>query len=158
MVKRAFAVLLLTFAVVWGSFAAGAAPARASEGWAYDLMNELMSPYCPGRLLADCPSPQAQTLRMWLIVQEAAGRPRAEVEAEVIARYGEEHVLGAPRAEGFGLTAYALPALAVLAGGGLLVWFLRRQTRAPPTPKPVAAGPPLDPELERLLDERLAER
>jgi cytochrome c-type biogenesis protein CcmH/NrfF len=156
MVKRALAVLSLTLAVAVGAIAAGSA--RATEGWAYDLMNELMSPYCPGRLLADCPSPQAQTLRMWLIVQESAGRSRAEVEAEVIARYGEEHVLGAPRAEGFGLTAYALPALAFLAGGGLLVWFLRRQTHATPTPKPVAAGAPLDPELERLLDERLAER
>ena len=87
-----------------------------------------MSPFCPGRSIADCPSPQAQTLRMWLIVQEAAGRSRAEVEAELVARYGES-MLGAPRAQGFGLTAYAIPAAVVAVGAGVLAWFLRRQTR-----------------------------
>ncbi len=157
MLKRGFAGLLLSLALAFAMLAAAAPPAHAAQGWAYDLMNELMSPYCPGRLLADCPSPQAQTLRMWLIVQEASGRPRAEVEAEMVARYGES-ILGAPKAEGIGLAAYVLPAAAFLAGGGLLFWFLRRQTRVPPTPPQVAASAPLDPELERLVDERLAQR
>jgi cytochrome c-type biogenesis protein CcmH/NrfF len=137
--------------------AAGAPRAEASEGWAYELSNELMSPYCPGRSIADCPSPQAQTLRMWLIVQESSGRPRAEVEAELVARYGES-VLGAPRARGFGLTAYLIPVALVAVGAGVLTWFLRRQTL---TRKTVSAALPsvsLDPELERLLDEKLAER
>ncbi len=157
MVKRTLAVFLLSFALAFTALAGDTAPTQAPAGWAYDLMNELLSPYCPGRLLSDCPSPQAQTLRMWLIVQEAAGRPRAEVEAEVVARYGES-VLGAPRAEGIGIAAYVMPAVAVLAGGGLLFWFLRRQTRSAPTPKTVTPSAPLDPELERLLDEKLAER
>lgn len=157
MVKRTLAGLLLSLALALVALAAGAPSAQADKGWAYDLMNELMSPYCPGRPLADCPSPQAQTLRMWLIVQEAAGRPRAEVEAEVVARYGES-VLSAPKAEGIGLAAYVMPGIAFLAGGGLLFWFLRRQTRTKPTPNAVTAGAPIDPELERLLDERLAER
>jgi cytochrome c-type biogenesis protein CcmH/NrfF len=94
---------------------------------------------------------------MWLIVQESSGRPRAEVEAELVARYGES-VLGAPRARGFGLTAYVIPVAVVAVGAGVLAWFLRRQTR---TSKPAGAAPPtaaLDPELERLLDEKLAER
>ena len=131
--------------------------AEAAEGWAYEMANELMSPYCPGRSIADCPSPQAQTLRMWLIVQEASGRPRAEVEAELISRYGES-MLGAPRARGFGLTAYAIPVAVVAAGAGLLSWFLRRQTHAPKAGGAELASASLDPELERLLDEKLAER
>jgi cytochrome c-type biogenesis protein CcmH/NrfF len=157
MVKRAFAILLVTLGIGFAALTGIAGSAQAGEGWAYDLMNELMSPYCPGRLLADCPSPQAQTLRMWLIVQEASGRPRAEVEAEVIARYGES-ILGAPRAEGFGLAAYIIPAGVFLAGGALLTWFLRRQTRSASTPNSVAPSVPLDPELERLVDEKLAGR
>ena len=157
MVKRTLAGLLLALGLVLAALAGEAGHAQAKQGWAYDLMNELMSPYCPGRLLSDCPSPQAQTLRMWLIVQEAAGRPRAEVEAEVVARYGES-ILAAPRAEGFGIAAYAAPAAAFVAGGGLLFWFLRRQTRKPPGPVALAPSAPFDPELERLVDEKLAER
>jgi len=160
-VKRATpCAVLATFVLALATLAGGALRATASEGWAYEMANELMSPFCPGRSVADCPSPQAQTLRMWLIVQEAAGRPRAEVEAELIARYGES-MLGAPRAKGIGLTAYVIPVAVGAAGAALLTWFLRRQTRgpaaAPPAPA-LAASAPLDPELERLLDEKLAER
>ncbi len=154
MVKRNTARLALA-ALALAVLAGGALRAEASEGWAYEMANELMSPFCPGRSIADCPSPQAQTLRMWLIVQESSGRPRAEVEAELVARYGES-VLGAPRARGFGLTAYAIPAAVVAVGAGVLTWFLRRQTR---TREPAGDAPPaVDPELERLLDEKLAER
>ena len=131
---------------------AGAAPAEtAAPGWGYEIARELMSPFCPGRTLADCPSPQAQTLRSWILVQEAAGRTRAEVEAELLERYGDE-ILAAPRARGFGLAAYGVP-LAIFVAGGAIVWlFLRRQTRgAGARPPP----PPLSPELERLVDEEL---
>jgi len=151
------ALALAAFLLALATLAGGAPRAQAAEGWAYELANELMSPYCPGRSVADCPSPQAQTLRMWLIVQEAAGRPRAEVEAELVARYGES-VLGAPRAKGFGLTAYLIPVAVVAAGAALLTWFLRRQTRTAPAPKPATPIALLDPELERLVDEKLAER
>jgi cytochrome c-type biogenesis protein CcmH/NrfF len=155
-VKRStarLALAVLALAVLAGS----ALSAEASEGWAYELANELMSPFCPGRSIADCPSPQAQTLRMWLIVQESSGRPRAEVEAELVARYGES-VLGAPRARGFGLTAYAIPAAVVAVGAGVLTWFLRRQTRTSKARGVELPSASLDPELERLLDEKLAER
>jgi cytochrome c-type biogenesis protein CcmH len=138
-----------------------AGPALATtepEGWAYDLANEMMSPYCPGRTLAECPSPQAGDLRVWILVQEAAGRTREDVEAELFERFGDV-ILAAPRAEGFGITAYAFPIVAFLAGGVLIVVFLRRQTTAaavahPPTPDTPAA--PGDAELERIVDEELA--
>ncbi len=129
----------------------GAAAMAEPEGWAYDLSGEMMSPFCPGRTLSECPSPQATSLRMWLIVQEAAGRRRADVEAELYERYGDA-ILAAPRAEGFGIAAYLVPVVACLAGGALLALFLRRQTHVP---APVAAAGPVDAELERLVDEEL---
>ena len=138
---------------------AGARPAAAEEapkpkGWGYGLAHELMSPFCPGRTLADCPSPQAQTLRTWILVQEAAGRTRDDVEAELLARYGDE-LLSAPRARGFGLAAYAVPIGVFLAGGALVAFFLRRQTRLARAAA-AAPGAPLSPELERLVDEELS--
>ncbi len=144
--RRACAATLLVALLLLG-----AAAVAEPEGWAYDLSGELMSPFCPGRTLSECPSPQANSLRMWLIVQEAAGRSRAEVEAELYERYGDA-ILAAPRAEGFGIAAYLIPVVAFMAGGALLALFLRRQTRAP---APVAAAGPVDAELERLVDEEL---
>jgi cytochrome c-type biogenesis protein CcmH len=148
---------------LWGAtvvaaflLAAPSAPAQEPAGWAYDLANQIMSPYCPGRTLAECPSPQADTLRMWLIVQEAAGRDRAEVQAELVERFGDA-ILAAPRPEGFGLAAYLVPVLVFLAGGVLVGVLLRQFTRARPLPAAgVASGEPLDPELERQVDEELA--
>jgi hypothetical protein len=51
-----------------------------------------------------------------------------------------------------------MPAAVFLAGGSLLFWFLRRQTRPAPTTVSLTPSAPLDPELERLVDEKLAER
>ncbi len=137
---------------VLAAIAAGEASA-APEGWAYKLPHDLMSPFCPGRTIADCSSPQAESLRMWLIVQEASGRSREDVEAELFERYGDV-LRSAPRATGFGLAAYVFPVIAFLAGGVVVAVFLRRQTRAVAKPEPSSLA--LDPELERAIDQELA--
>ncbi len=134
--------------------AAGASAAEAPTDWAYDVANELMSPFCPGRSLADCPSPDAASLRMWIVVQAAAGRTRADVEDELYARYGNV-LRSAPKAEGFGIVAYVLPVVVFLAGGGIVAWFLRRATRRAAV-RPALLAAPLDPELDRRLDEVLS--
>lgn len=145
-----FAALL--FGVSTATAADGEATAEP-EGWAYKISHDLMSPFCPGRTLSACTSPQADDLRMWLIVQEASGRSREDVEAELFERYGDV-LRPAPRAEGFGLTAYVFPVIAFLAGGVVVVVFLRRQTRAVANPAPTALAS--DPELERVIDQELA--
>jgi cytochrome c-type biogenesis protein CcmH/NrfF len=155
MVKLAGTALALALAWTAAAPAAAEPAGEQASSWAYEAAAELMSPFCPGRTLADCPSPNAESLRLWLIVQAAAGRSREEVEAELYERYGDI-MRPAPKAEGMGLAAYLIP-IAVFGAGGLLVaWFLRRNT----APAPVAAaasGPaPLDPEIERLIDEDIA--
>ena len=115
--------------IVWLALAlALASPVLAAEGpWSAELEQELMSPYCPGRSLVECPSQKATELRLWIAGQEKAGIPRAEVERELFERYGDI-LRHAPKAEGFGLWAYLVPAGALLAGGLLVGGFLRRQT------------------------------
>lgn len=139
-------------------------PQRASadpQGWAFELAGEMMSPFCPGRTLADCPSPQTDSLRMWIVVQESAGRSRRDVEAELLERYGDV-ILAAPRAEGIGIAAYAIPLLAFLAGGGLVVWLLRRFTATSAADDAEVNGavaarePAVDAELQRIVEEELA--
>jgi cytochrome c-type biogenesis protein CcmH len=144
-----FGALLLGVSTATAADEATAAP----EGWAYQLPHDLMSPFCPGRTLSACTSPQADELRMWLIVQEASGRSREDVEAELFERYGDV-LRPAPRATGFGLAAYVFPVIAFLAGGVVVVVFLRRQTRAAAESQP--SSHPSDPELERVIDQELA--
>lgn len=138
---------LLAFALL---LAAGAA--RADKPWSEQLAHELMSPYCPGRSLTECPSPQATELRLWIQSQERAGVPREQVEARLFEQFGDQLRHG-PRAEGWGLWAYLVPAAALAAGAVLVFVFLRRQGR--PASAPPAAAPAPDPELERRLDEEL---
>lgn len=133
--------------------------AQQPESWAYQMTNELMSPFCPGRTLADCPSQEAETLRVWIGIQAAAGRTWEDVESELLERYGNG-VLAAPKAEGFGLAAYVIPIGLFLTGGGLVVFVLRRFTSDPPADQvPVAAAAAerlSDAELERIVDDELA--
>lgn len=127
-----------------------------AEEWRFDAYNEVMSPFCPGRTLADCPSPQAAQLREWIAAQEAAGRDRADVQAELSALYGDA-IRSTPRASGFGLAAYVIPVVLFLVGGGILFVFLRRSGRTPAAPAADGAGAAPDPELEALLERELGE-
>jgi cytochrome c-type biogenesis protein CcmH len=130
------------------------APAFADEpeGWAYTLSREVMSPFCPGRTLAECPSSQADQLRLWIITQEAAGVTRAEVEQMLYERFGDE-IRSVPQARGWGWAYYVVPIAAVLLGGTVVVASIRRLVR-PQTATHAAAL--ADPELERMLDEELS--
>ncbi len=132
--------------------AASGASAEPRAGWAYELAGDIMSPFCPGRSLSECPSSEAMDLRTWIIEQEEAGVSRAAVEAELFRMWGEE-LRHAPRPEGIGLLAYLVPAGAFVAGALLVLTFLRRQRAAAPPAPPALA--PVDPELERLIEEEL---
>jgi cytochrome c-type biogenesis protein CcmH/NrfF len=107
------------------------------SGYAYDLAGELMSPFCPGRTLASCPSPQAGELIQWIATQEAAGATREEVVRMLIERYGED-ILGAPPAKGITLWAWVLPVLGFLAIGAFALLVLRRIVA--PAASPARAG------------------
>lgn len=153
------------------------APSAATSSWAYDLAGELMSPFCPGRTLASCPSPQAGELIQWIATQEAAGVSRDEVIAILVERHGEE-ILGAPPAKGITLWAYVFPVLGFVAFGGVAAIVLSRIVSAkggaipsgpvaspaspvsaptPPAPRADGRTPAAD-ELARIVDAELAER
>ena len=108
-----------------------------------------MSPFCPGLLLANCPSPQADSLRRALAARAAAGASRAELEADLIATYGDQ-VRAAPARRGVGLVAWATPALLLAAGAA---WLTRRLARAHRVARRPEVTPP-DPFGDATRDER----
>jgi cytochrome c-type biogenesis protein CcmH/NrfF len=144
----------------------GAGEVFAIEGappWSYAMAHDLMSPYCPGRTLAECPSPQATELRFWILTQAAAGVSEADVHAMLSQRFGDV-LLAAPRAEGWGLSAYVIPIAFFVLGGPAIILIIRRLATGGSAARALAAepacatpDPAIDAELERRLERELGD-
>lgn len=89
---------------------------------------EVMSPYCPGRALADCPTEQADILRNKMLDEVKSGRKPRDVIEEVIRSLGEDF-RAKPKSEGFGILAWAVPGLFVILGLVMIFAWVRRQAR-----------------------------
>lgn len=128
------------------------AEAAVIETQAHQLFNTLMSPFCPGRLLSNCPSSAAEDLRNDIRAQLSEGATAEEITNALYAAYGDE-VRAMPEASGFGLLAWVMPgAFFVVVGLVLLLW-IRAATRRPVTVAEPDAE--LDAESAALIEEEL---
>lgn len=136
------------------------APAATSDADAERLLsqlsNELMSPFCPGRTIASCPSDQARKLEDRILAEAKAGKSRAEIEQSLVDRYGSEIIGYAPQP----VVLYGAAGAGV-AGAVLLGWAGRRWLRgrraggaipATPIDTPQAATPVSKAERDALDD------
>lgn len=106
------------------------APAQAApEDVANRISGEIMSPYCPGVTLHDCPSKEADALRERIRDRAAAGWSEDRIMDELVAQYGES-IHAVPPADGGGIAAWVLPAVVALAGGAFATTLARRWTKA----------------------------
>jgi len=84
-----------------------------------ELSNELMSPYCPGRTIAACPSPNARKLEDHILAEANAGKSREQIEQQLVGRFGEEIVgYTAPSSVLYGSLIVGLLALGGLGWAG----------------------------------------
>ncbi|MGH2828413.1 MAG: cytochrome c-type biogenesis protein [Actinomycetota bacterium] len=118
--KRALALACVTSLLF-------AVPARAQspEDLANDISNKVMSPYCPGVTLHDCPSQNALELRDDIETYARDGMTEAEIMDRLEADFGPA-IRAEPSSEGAGVLAWILPSIALLIGGGL-AWMLVRR-------------------------------
>jgi len=140
------------------AFAAACALAVVSPSWAAeppraaDLEAELVCPVCE-TTLDQSNAPVAERMKLFIRERIAAGDTEQGIKDALVREFGEG-VLATPPKSGFGLLAWLLP-LGGLAAGAVVVallvlaWSRRRST-------PDEPEPPLDPELERRVDEELA--
>ncbi len=138
-----------------------AAPALASEQrpTLEELERELTCPTCK-QSLAMSNAPVADRMRAFIRERIAAGDTKSEIKAKLVAEFGEG-VLAAPPKRGFNLLAWILPLGGLAAASvalGLLArrWLRGRADEAPNEGPSLNGRPPLDPELERRVDEELA--
>jgi len=137
------------------------AAAQSPEDLANDISHKVMSPFCPGVTLHDCPSQSALDMRDRIEGYARAGMSEAAIMERLETEYGAA-IRAEPSSEGAGIVAWILPALAVLAGGALALmlvrrWTGRRQPQLDENPALVETSPAerqrLDAELGRLRGE-----
>jgi cytochrome c-type biogenesis protein CcmH/NrfF len=131
-----------------------ASPALAGpQDIANRIATEVMSPFCDGVTLENCPSEEAVQLRATIAHKASAGWSEVRIMSWLKTQYGIE--AAAPSDTGVGLLAWLLPGLAAVAGIAILVALLRRWTsRRRPEEQRIAAISAGD---RTRLDHELAE-
>ena len=133
-----------------------AAPAAASERHPTlgELEGEVMCPTCK-TTLDQSSAPIANRIRQFISARIAAGDTESEIKAKLVAQFGPA-ILAEPSKHGFNLLAWVLPFVALGIGAAALGWLVWRWSRGRARSSAPAGGPPIDPELERRVDEELA--
>jgi cytochrome c-type biogenesis protein CcmH/NrfF len=123
-----------------GSYQPVIIDAKETPPLARSIINETLSPFCPGLILAACPSPQADSLRKVIVLRVSNGDSRERIEADLARSFGDQ-LRAAPKAAGFGLVAWLAPSTLLLVGGiGIFFWL--RGAKAPPTASASASPRP----------------
>jgi len=136
MSRLAFALLAAAVAV-----ASPPAVAAAQEGArAVSIYRNTQSPFCPGRTLDDCPSPDAATWRADIRRWVDEGASGAEIRARLQDRVPGFDLSGRAGVPGLGfaLGAFTLVALAL----GARFFVRRRRRREPPIERALLRAPP----------------
>lgn len=127
------------------------------EDVANEVAQEVMSPYCPGVTLHDCPSSSAQDMRQEIAAWARDGMSKEEIMTRLEDEFGPS-IRAVPRGGG-GVAAWLLPAIALVAGAaGAIVLARRWSRRSPEAAAPAPAASPeaaarLNAELDRLRAE-----
>lgn len=150
---RRLSLLLAAAALLAAAGVAHAGP----EDVANAVAQEVMSPYCPGVTLHDCPSSSAQEMRAEIARWARDGMTKGEIIARLEDEFGSS-IHAVPRGRG-GVFAWLLPALALVGGAAAALVLARRWSRRrPEPPSPSATASPeaaarLNAELDRLKAE-----
>ncbi len=89
--------------------------ADQSEDLAQEIYYETLSPFCPGRALADCPTEQAREVKTQMLNDLRTGKSKQEVVDSFLQKYGQ-HLNSMPGFSGLNLFVWLLPALIIIIG------------------------------------------
>jgi cytochrome c-type biogenesis protein CcmH len=152
--RRLVAVVLVAAALVAPVAGHPGAAAAAGPPSAAEIEGQLVCVTCK-TTLDESDSPIARRMKAYIRTRLAQGATGQQIKDELVAQFGEG-VLASPPTHGFDLLAWVLPIGGIGLGAvglGALAWAWSRK-RDPAAA--VAESAPLDPELDRRLDEELA--
>lgn len=144
---------LLAAVLLLGLTLASTAFASESQPTLVEIESEVVCPTCH-TTLDQSSSPVADRMRTFIRARIAAGDTKSEIKQKLVEDFGEQ-VLASPPKRGFNLLAWVLPPVLVVAAGAILAVLAVRWSRRR---EPAAAdeAPPLDPALDRRIDDELA--
>lgn len=151
--KRANVILLIILFSSWPIVALGIDLTSEQKRVADQVFSNTMSPYCPGRLLSDCPSTSASELKENLRKKIAAGETAEDINLYLESVYGQS-IHATPPARGFGLFAWVTPALFFILGLAIFKFWLaqnrpkQESPRQQSTPAPSKWDSEIDKELK----------
>jgi cytochrome c-type biogenesis protein CcmH len=143
---RALALAAAVAVLALAPAAAGASPPNAA-----DLEAQIVCPVCE-TTLDQSNAPIAERMKLFIRERIEAGDSEREIKDALVAEFGPS-VLATPRKSGFGLLAWLLPLVAVAVGLAVVTLLARSWARGR---APDPSAPPLEPELDRRVDEELA--
>jgi cytochrome c-type biogenesis protein CcmH len=120
------------------------------------VSQEVMSPFCDGLTIHDCPSQESEELRFEILEMARRGMSEDAIVDDLVARYGER-IRGVPEPEGTGLLVWILPAVAAVAGVAI-AFILARRFSGRPSGTDERQSPPTPEERARLEAELAAAR
>ena len=142
------AAVVVAALVLAAPAAAGCAQPKTSLSY---LEGQIMCPTCHTTLdQSDSAAAQRIEHRIQVLIDEC--RTADQIKADLVRNFGAG-ILAAPPKKGFDLLAWWLPLGGIVLGALLLALGVWRWTR---TRGPDVQEPPLDPELDRRVDELLA--
>jgi cytochrome c-type biogenesis protein CcmH len=143
-VKRLLPIVLLALLVIPIARASERHPTLA------ELEGEVMCPVCE-TTLDQSSSPAAEQIKRLIATRIAAGDTKTQIKDQLVAEYGTA-ILAAPPHKGFGLVAWWLPVIGIVAAAVTVGVGARRWARSR---EPAPSGPPLDAASELRLDDEL---
>ena len=119
------------------------------ESQTHEISGDVMSPFCPGRSLNDCPSSSATDLRNQISDMLSEGKTKEQVLSELYNKYGEQ-IRAMPKKQGFGLVGWLSPLAFVLLGLGILILWLKKH-------RPESVQPEIKSDLSADMLKRIEE-
>ena len=149
----------LAIALACALLVAPAALASERHPTLNELENEVMCPVC-GTTLAQSDSAAAKQIEREIQIRIGEGWTKTQIENFHVQQYGES-ILASPPKHGFNLLAWLLPIVGLIGAAavlGVAAWGWSRGRAEPDVPQVQSSNGqgPMDPELERRLDDALS--
>ena len=117
-----------------------------------EVSMEVYSPFCPGKTLAMCPSPNAAEVRREIQTMAEEGMSKEDIKTKLVQEYGEEfRMVEPPTGDNLGLFAAIAAGLGL---AGLAIFALsRRRESGDVTPTESDNADEADPYLDELREQ-----